>query len=291
MRIERLALLGIGLMGGSLARALRRAGAVGEIVGCARNTADLGTAVELGVIDRWTTDPAEAVAGADVVMVAVTLGATEQILAKAAPALEPDAVVTDVGSTKGSVVAAARRVLGPAIARFVGGHPIAGSERTGVEASFADLYVNHRVILTPLPENDLQAVAKVRAMWESCGAIVTEMDVAHHDEVLAATSHLPHMLAYALVDALVGMSTSGEIFDYAAGGFRDTTRIAASSPEMWRDIALANAPAVLAMCDRFEATFGAVRAAIAAGDGEALRTIFARAKAARERLPLRGPSR
>ncbi|MBI4693717.1 MAG: prephenate dehydrogenase/arogenate dehydrogenase family protein [Gammaproteobacteria bacterium] len=278
-------------MGGSLARALRRAGAVGEIVGCARNTADLGTAVELGVIDRWTTDPAEAVAGADVVMVAVTLGATEQILAKAAPALEPDAVVTDVGSTKGSVVAAARRVLGPAIARFVGGHPIAGSERTGVEASFADLYVNHRVILTPLPENDLQAVAKVRAMWESCGAIVTEMDVAHHDEVLAATSHLPHMLAYALVDALVGMSTSGEIFDYAAGGFRDTTRIAASSPEMWRDIALANAPAVLAMCDRFEATFGAVRAAIAAGDGEALRTIFARAKAARERLPLRGPSR
>jgi prephenate dehydrogenase len=147
------------------------------------------------------------------------------------------------------------------------------------------------VILTPLPENDLQAVAKVRAMWESCGAIVTEMDVAHHDEVLAATSHLPHMLAYALVDALVGMSASGEIFDYAAGGFRDTTRIAASSPEMWRDIALANAPAVLAMCDRFEATFGALRAAIAAGDGEALRTIFARAKAARERLPLRGPSR
>ena len=290
MRIERLALLGIGLMGGSLARALRRAGAVGEIVGCARNPANLAKAVDLGVIDRDTTDPAAAVAGADLVLVAVTLGATEQILARAAPALRADAIVTDVGSTKGSVVAAARRVLGAGIARFVPGHPIAGSERTGVEASFADLYVDHRVILTPLPETDRQAVETVRRMWERCGAVVTEMAVEHHDEVLAATSHLPHLVAYALVDCLVGMHDSSEIFDYAAGGFRDTTRIAASSAEMWRDIALANAPAVLAMCDRFETAFGAVRTAIAAGDGEALRKIFARAKAARERLTPRGSS-
>lgn len=280
--VARLAVIGVGLIGGSLARALRETGAVSEIVGCGRDAGNLQRALALGVIDRHTHDPAVAVAGADLVVVATTLGATAGVLERMAPALGAGTIVTDVGSAKCEVAEAARRTLGPHLARFVPGHPIAGAERSGVEASVASLFARHRVILTPLAETEAEALVRVRAMWEATGALVSEMEPDHHDEILAATSHLPHMLAYALVDCLAGMSSAGEIFDYAAGGFRDFTRIASSSPEMWRDIALDNRRAVLAMCGRFEQTFGELRRALEAADGAALHALFTRAKAARD---------
>lgn len=282
--IERLAIVGVGLIGGSLARALRRAGEVGEIVGAGRSLANLERARELGVIDRIAAGPAEAADGADVVLVAATLGATATVLEALAPALSERAVVTDAGSTKRSVVEAARATLGPAIARFVPGHPIAGTEHSGVDASFAELFRDHRVILTPLPETEPRALATVRGLWETAGARVVEMDFGRHDAVLAATSHLPHLLAYALVGALAADEDADEVFAFAAGGFRDFTRIASSNPEMWRDISLANRDALLAACDRYTAHLARLRDALEAGDGDALAAAFARAKDVRDRL-------
>ncbi|ROR32295.1 prephenate dehydrogenase [Inmirania thermothiophila] len=279
---RRLAVLGVGLIGGSLARALRRAEAVGEIVGCGRDPAHLARAVELGVVDRAETDPAAAVAGADLVVLAVPLGAMRAVLAAAAPALAADAVVTDVGSAKASVIADARAVFGRIPRWFVPGHPIAGTERSGVEAAFAELFEDHRVLLTPVAETDPAAVERVRRMWEAAGAVVETMEVAHHDAVLAATSHLPHMLAYALVDALARLEGHEEIFRYAAGGFRDFTRIASSDPVMWHDICLANREALLGMLRRFQADLARLADAVEAGDGETLLATFRRAKAARD---------
>jgi len=281
--IRRLAVIGVGLIGGSLARALRAAGAVGEVVGCGRSAANLERALELEVVDRWSQDPAEAVAGADLVFVAVPLGTMGQVFAAIRHALAPDAVVTDGGSVKGSVVADARAAFGQVPPGLVPGHPIAGTERSGVEASFAELYQGRRVILTPLPETDPAAVAKVSAMWQACGAQVTLMEVAHHDEVLAATSHLPHMLAFGLVDSLARMRENDEIFRYAAGGFRDFTRIASSDPVMWRDICIANREPLGAMLERFSDEMKDLAEAIRRGDAARLLEIFARAKAARDR--------
>jgi prephenate dehydrogenase len=280
--IQRLCVIGVGLIGGSLARALRAAGQVNEVVGSSRNAAHLARAVELGVIDRFDTDPAKAVQGADVVFVSVPLGAMGGIFAAIANALDAGAVVTDGGSAKSCVVADVRRVLGEVPPWFVPGHPIAGTEKSGVDASFAELYQGRRVILTPLSETDRGALARVRAMWEAAGAMVREMDVAHHDEVLAATSHLPHVLAFALVESLARMSEQREIFEYAAGGFRDFTRIASSDPVMWRDICLANADAILAMIDRFEQDIDTLVEAIRGHDGDRLLEIFRDAKAARD---------
>jgi prephenate dehydrogenase len=280
--IKRLAIIGVGLIGGSLARALRAQNRVGEVIGCGRDEQNLRRAVELGVIDRYTFDPAVAAAHADVVVVAVTLGATRDVLARLAPTLGAQAIVTDVGSTKQSVIEAARATLGAHFPRFVPGHPIAGGERSGVAAAIPTLYARHRVILTPTADTDPAALIQIRQMWEVVGANVSQMDAAHHDEVLAATSHLPHLLAYALVDCLVGMSDSGDILDYAAGGFRDFTRIASSNPEMWRDIALHNRQALGQVCAQFEDTFKRLRTAVEAGDSVALHEIFARAKAARD---------
>ena len=281
--IRRLAVVGVGLIGGSLARALRAAGEVGEIIGCGRGKANLERAVELGVIDRYSHDVAEAVAGADAVFVAVPLGAMRDTFAAMRDHLAPDVVVTDGGSAKGSVVADARAGLGDRLRAFVPGHPIAGTERTGVESSFAALYQNRRVILTPLPENDAATIERIARMWCACGAEVAEMSVEHHDEVLAATSHLPHMLAFGLVDALARMEENDEIFRYAAGGFRDFTRIASSSPVMWRDICLANRDALSRMLERFAVEMTDLADAIRRGDGEHLLEIFSRAKAARDR--------
>jgi prephenate dehydrogenase len=280
--IERLCVIGVGLIGGSLARALRAAGAVREIVGTSRNAGHLQRAVDLGVIDRFDTDPARAVQGADMVFVSVPLGAMGSVFAAIGNALAANAVVTDGGSAKSSVVAAIRDAVGNIPSWFVPGHPIAGTEQSGVEASFAELYRGRRVILTPLAETDRQAVGRVRAMWEAAGAVVNEMDVVHHDEVLAATSHLPHVLAFALVESLARMSEQREIFEYAAGGFRDFTRIASSDPVMWRDICLANRDAILAMIDRFEQDIAGLAEAIRGRDGERLLAIFADAKAARD---------
>jgi prephenate dehydrogenase len=280
--IERLAIIGVGLIGGSLARALRAAGCVGEVIGCGRSAENLELAFDLGVIDGCSQDPAAAVQHADMVLLAVPLGAMRTTLQQIGGALAADAVVTDVGSVKGSVVADAVAVFGQAPPWLVPGHPIAGTERSGVAASFPELYQNRRVILTPLPQTDPDAVAKVRAMWQATGAEVTEMDVSHHDQVLAATSHLPHMLAFGLVDTLARMQDNDEIFRYAAGGFRDFTRIASSNPVMWRDICIANADALSQMLDRFSAEVSDLAASIRRRDGDQLLEVFTRAKTARD---------
>ncbi|MDX5333068.1 MAG: prephenate dehydrogenase/arogenate dehydrogenase family protein [Gammaproteobacteria bacterium] len=282
--IQRLAIIGVGLIGGSLALALRQAGACREVVGCGRNQANLDRAVALGVIDRYTHDPAQAVAGADMVLVAVPLGAMRGVFEAMRPGLSPETVVTDVGSAKASVVLDAQAAWGELPAGFVPGHPIAGTEQSGVEAAFATLYQGRRVILTPLATSSEDAVARVRSLWETAGAEVESMSVAHHDEVLAATSHLPHMLAFGLVDSLARMRDNDEIFRYAAGGFRDFTRIASSDPVMWRDICLANRSALLDMMARYKEDLRLIEDAIEAADGEALLEIFTRAKAARDRF-------
>ncbi len=280
--IERLCIIGVGLIGGSLARALREAGKVGEIVGASRDAAHLQRAVDLGVIDRFDTDPATAVQAADMVFVSVPLGAMGGVFGAIKDSLADGAVVTDGGSAKASVVADVSAAVGEVPSWFVPGHPIAGTEQSGVEASFAELYQDRRVILTPLAETDTTAVSRVRAMWEAAGATVSEMDVVHHDEVLAATSHLPHVLAYTLVESLARMSEQREIFEYAAGGFRDFTRIASSDPVMWRDICLANGDAVLNMLERFNRDLVSLSDAIRAGDGERILKVFSDAKMARD---------
>ncbi|CAK0763876.1 prephenate dehydrogenase [Gammaproteobacteria bacterium] len=279
---ERMVILGVGLIGGSLARAVRLAGICREVVGWGRNPATLERALALEVVDRIETDLATAVRGADLVVAAVPPGVMEALFRELAGMLGPETVLTDVGSTKGSVVTAARAAFGTLPAHFVPGHPIAGNERSGVEAADANLFNNRLVILTPLPETDSGSVSRVRALWEVCGAEITEMEVEHHDTVLAATSHLPHLLAFTLVDVLARMDDSWEIFHYAAGGFRDFTRIAGSDPVMWRDICLANRTHLLAMLDRYRDGLDQMATAITTGDGDRLHQIFSHARAARE---------
>jgi prephenate dehydrogenase len=282
--IERLCIIGVGLIGGSLARALRRAGACREVVGAGRNPAHLETARALGVIDRFDTDPGRAVANCDMVVVAVPLGVTETVFTRIAPHLSTGCVLTDVGSAKGCVVEAARAAFGAVPPFLVPGHPIAGTEKSGVEASFAELFIDRRVILTPLPATDTRALARVRDMWEATGAEVLEMDAVHHDAVLAATSHLPHVLAFALVECLARLGDREEIFAYAAGGFRDFTRIASSDPVMWRDICLANSDAIALMIERYMKDLRCLSEAVRDHDGERLLEIFRSAKAARDRF-------
>jgi prephenate dehydrogenase len=284
MLIRRLAIIGVGLIGGSLARALRQAGQVGEVVGCGRGRANLERAVELGVIDRFSHQVAEAVAGADMVFVAVPLGAMAETFAAMQGHLAADAVITDGGSAKGSVVADATAAFGCLPAHLVPGHPIAGTEQNGVEASFPTLYRDRRVILTPLCDTSPAATSRVDLMWRACGAEVNYMTVEHHDEVLAATSHLPHMLAFGLVDMLARMKENDEIFRYAAGGFRDFTRIASSNPVMWRDICLANRQALGQMLSAFAGEMAELAEGISGGDGERLLQTFERAKSARDRF-------
>lgn len=283
-RIKRLAVIGVGLIGGSLARALRKANAVDEVVGCGRNEAHLQLAQSLGVIDRYALDPAAAVASADVVVLAGPVSTTARLYEAVNRGLDATAIVTDVGSTKGSVITEIREQLGALPAQFVPAHPVAGTEHSGVDASFAELFSGRRVILTPMPETDAQALASVSAMWRSAGATVMEMSAEHHDEVLAATSHLPHLLAYGLVDTLATMEERREIFSYAAGGFRDFTRIASSSPEMWADIVFANREALLPVAERYLADFQALKYAIESGNREQVMAVFKRAKAERDRF-------
>lgn len=281
--ITRLCILGVGLIGGSLARDLRRLGLVEEVIGCSRKRANLERARELGVIDRFDVDPARAVEGADMVVLAVPLGAMAELLETMRPGLAREAVLTDVGSAKLSVIAAARAAFGEVPANFVPAHPIAGTEHSGVEASVEGLFAGHRVILTPVEATRPAAVDRVRHLWQAVGAEVLEMDPAHHDEVLAATSHLPHMLAYTLVDMLGSMEERVEMFRYAAGGFRDFTRIASSDPQMWHDICVANRDALVHALEHFQQDLGRALDAIRAGDGETIKELFTRAKALRDR--------
>jgi prephenate dehydrogenase len=283
-RLERLTIIGVGLIGGSLARAVRQADGCGEVIGCSRSVAHLQKAVSLGVIDRFETNVAAAVEGADMVVVAVPLGAMAAVFKQMASHLLPDATVTDVGSAKSSVIQDARNNLGKHISSFVPGHPIAGTERSGVEASFAELYKDHCVILTPLEETTPVALQRVRALWEFTGAEVVEMEPQHHDMVLAATSHLPHVLAYSLVDSLMGLEEGEEIFRFAAGGFRDFTRIASSDPVMWRDICLANRDAIVEMLGKFSGDLEQLTRAIEQGDGDLILKTFSKAKQQRDQL-------
>ena len=280
--IRRLCIVGTGLIGGSLARDLRRLGEVGEVVGSSRHAANLERAVDLGIIDRFDTDVARAAAGADMVVVAVPIGATRTVFERVRDAVDDDAVVTDVGSAKGSVVAAARAVLGSRLPRFVPAHPVAGTEHHGVDSSVERLFEHRRVILTPVAETDPGALERVSTMWRMVGAVVTEMDVTHHDEVLAATSHLPHILAYTLVDMLGHMKERTEIFGYSAGGLRDFTRVASSDPQMWHDICSANRGAIVETIERFRSDLDRLTDAVRRGDGEYIRSVFTRAKAIRD---------
>ena len=287
--IGRLAIIGVGLIGSSLSLALKKAAAVYSVTGYGRSRDNLQKGVALGVLDDFGSSIAEVVNGADLVVVAVPLGAMRGVFAEIAAAVgaseaQRDLVITDVGSSKGSVIEAARAELGGLLPRFVPGHPIAGNEKSGVEAGFASLYQSRRVILTPLEETDDDALARVDDMWSQCGAIVEKLDFAHHDRVLAATSHLPHMLAYALVHHLSHLNDNEEIFRYAAGGFRDFSRIASSDPVMWRDVCLNNGLPLLELIGQYQRDLDRIAAAIRDGDAVRLYDLFSRAKSQRDGL-------
>lgn len=282
--INRLAIIGVGLIGGSLARILREQGEVGEIVGIGRGEVNLRKAVELGVVDSYSIDPAAGVAGADLVFLATPVCSIPSIVAEIAPHLVAGCVVTDGGSVKEEIVSACEPLMPPGV-HFVGGHPIAGTEHSGVEASFSSLYAGKRCIVTPTSRTCPDALAKVVRMWEVAGSEVVVMDTEKHDRVVAAISHLPHMVAYSLVNAVGGYDRFDEnIIRYSAGGFRDFTRIASSDPAMWRDIALMNREAVIEMMDHFAKYFASLRELVAEADGPALERFFRESKESRDSI-------
>ncbi len=280
---QRVAILGVGLIGGSLARDLRASGSVGEVVGIEPDPATLDRARQRGLIDRGETDPESGVRDADVVVVAVPVGSFGEALAAIRPGLSEGVVVTDVGSVKGPVQAEAEEALAGAAA-FVGGHPIAGTEDSGVDAAVPDLFRDALCVLTRTGTTPEWAVTRIRRLWEGVGGEVVCMDPEEHDRILAATSHLPHMLAFALIRTFAGLSAGPGVERFAAGGFRDLTRIAGSDAIMWRDIALANAPALLATIDRFQERLRELRYAIEAGDGETLEGLLREARELRRGL-------
>ncbi len=280
--IDKMVVIGVGLIGGSLAKVLRTVGAVTHMVGVGRNEQNLKRAVALGVIDSYSLDAAEAVRGADLVLIATPVLGIEQVLLSIKDSLDSRTIVTDAGSAKGIVVKAARKVFGEIPANMVPGHPIAGSEKSGIDAVDENLYQQHMVILTPLPETSPDALATVSGLWRAAGAEVVTMDVSRHDQVLAVTSHLPHLLAYSLVETLAGQEENREIFRYAAGGFRDFTRIASSDPTMWHDIFLANRDAVLQGLESFSQGVDSLRDALQNRDSQTMMGVFTRAKAARD---------
>jgi 3-phosphoshikimate 1-carboxyvinyltransferase len=282
MKVQRMAVIGVGLIGGSLAKAARKNNFATSVVGYSLNYSETKLGVELDVIDEAVESIELAVDGADLVVLAVPVKAFEKTLSDLKPYLKTGAVITDVGSVKGCFLEAVNCVFGSVPDYIVPGHPIAGSEKSGVISADERLYEQHKVIITPLSHTRPDAVALVRRMWEFCGATVLEMTVQRHDEVLAATSHLPHLLAFSLVDTLAGEDDNQEIFRYAAGGFRDFTRIAASDPVMWHDIFLANQDALLRVLDHFNEDLNELRKAIESRDSQHLLGVFTRAKSARE---------
>lgn len=281
--VERLAVAGVGLIGGSFALALRAAGGVNHVIGIGRDTANLQRAIELGVIDEFAT-AAEAARRADVFLLATPVANFRTLFAEIAPALRPECIVTDVGSTKRDVIEAARETLGTQFARFVPAHPIAGAEQSGVTAARADLFQAKQLILTPAADTDAAALERVRELWRACGARTSELAAEDHDAIFSAVSHLPHVLAFALVEMLSRRANAAQLFSFCGSGFRDFTRIAASSPEMWRDIALANRDMLTRDLDDFAAALATLRRALDAGDAAALEQLFTAAQQSRAKL-------
>ena len=280
--IDHLVIIGVGLIGGSVSLALQRAGVVGRVTGVGRSRENLELAQQLGIVDAWSHDISEAVADADVVLLAVPMNAYASVFSAMAACLPASAVITDAGSTKQSAIAAAHQHL-PNPDRFIAAHPIAGTEQSGAGAAFAELFDKRLTVITPEQNSDAAALTLVDQLWQQTGSRVVSMDAAEHDDFLASVSHLPHLAAFALVNAVRRQKTEGhDPFCFAAGGFRDFTRIASSSPEMWRDIALSNRDALLGQLDAFQQELNGVREALLADDGERLLKEFAAAREARE---------
>jgi cyclohexadieny/prephenate dehydrogenase len=282
---DRIALVGIGLIGSSLARVIRREGLARHVAISTRSASTLARAEELGLGDSYSTDPAIAAAGADLVVVSVPVGATGEAAEAIAPALKAGAIVTDVGSTKGSVIAQMRPRL-PANVHFIPGHPLAGTEKSGPDSGFAELFENRWCVFTPLPGTDPVALEKLSEFWRRCGSNVDTMDPDHHDMVLAIVSHLPHIIAYNIVGTADDLQTvtKSEVIKYSASGFRDFTRLAASDPTMWRDVCLHNKDAILEMLARFSEDLASLQRAIRWGDGEKLFDLFTRTRAVRRSI-------
>ncbi len=274
-------IFGVGLIGGSVALALKKAGMRTHIVGVGRNQDALETALELGVIDVASSDITSAVQDADLILIATPVAQTPSILAAIEPYLGAQTVITDAGSTKSDVLAYAQDVLAEKSSQFVGGHPIAGAEKSGVTAAMADLYINKNVVLTPSADTSLHALALTKELWQTCGANVSQMTAEMHDSIFAAVSHLPHLLAFALVDDIASRPNAAQLFGFAASGFRDFTRIAGSHPEMWRDISLANKQALLNELDAYETELSTLKTMLKNDDSAGLQALFERASIAR----------
>ena len=282
LRLNKLVIIGVGLIGGSFALALKKAQAVKHVVGVGRTRKNLNTALKLGVIDEASQDAAHAVRDADMVLIGTPVGQMAGVMKTIVPHLGSNTIVTDGGSTKQDVIACARQHLGGHFVRFVPAHPMAGTENSGAAAAFAELYRGRKVILVPQPETAARALRQVRAAWRACGANVVRLQAREHDEILAAVSHLPHVAAFALMGLLAKRKDAQRLLGFSAGGLRDTVRVSGSSPEMWRDIFLANRTALLAAVDEYSGEIKTMRAALKAKDGDALLTMLERARYARE---------
>lgn len=283
--IKKLTIFGVGLIGGSLALSLKKVGYCETIVGCSRSEDHLLRAIELGVIDEYTLDPIEAVQDADVVLLAVPIRAIPAILKTIVPHLGENTVVTDAGSAKGSVISAAKEAYGGVLPEnFVAGHPIAGREKSSVEAAIDNLYIDHKVILTPTSETSSEAVTRIKEMWQVAGATVETLGVKQHDDVLAATSHLPHVLAFTFVNALSKSEYGDAVFDFTAGGFESFSRVASSDPVMWRDICLDNKASILSALDNFQQDLASLRNAIQNDAADEIESLFLHAKNTRDRV-------
>ncbi|WP_172967676.1 prephenate dehydrogenase/arogenate dehydrogenase family protein [Hydrogenovibrio sp. JE_KL2] len=287
MNIKKITIIGVGLIGGSFAKGLKESSEKNnlgyEITGYEPNVDNLKKAVDLGVVDRYEVELANAVQDADLILLGVPLGAMAMVLNEIRASIKPNAIITDVGSAKMSVISAVKEAFGEVLPNFVAGHPIAGKEKSGVEAACSDLFIDHRVVLTPTQETSAGAMATVRALWESLGACITEMAPEFHDEVFAATSHLPHLLAFSLVDLLNEHEELGNVFQYTAGGFRDFTRIASSDATMWRDISLSNAQAIVKWLRNYQAEIDNLIGLIEGQQSDALYELFHDAKVARDK--------
>ena len=288
MHLNKIVIFGVGLIGGSVALALKKAGAGPKIVGVGRNIENLKTAIDLGVIDEAESDIAKAVADADLVLIATPVAQTPKILEAIIPHLADKTVITDAGSTKSDiaqyVINVSKQAKNPQhfLSQFIGGHPIAGAEKSGVTAAKADLFTGKNVVLTPNENTSKDAIKLVRKLWQSTGANVSEMTAHAHDQIFAAVSHLPHLLAFALVSDLANRPNATQLFDFAASGFRDFTRIAGSSPEMWRDISLANKTALLSELETYQAEITALQNLLKNEDSQGLQTMFEHASQARQ---------